>query len=68
MNGVVTETKQASTDGIQVLDTWMTGSVAHFDIRHDVADPFCSVGSVKYRETVQFWKSGAVAVNGALRS
>ncbi len=64
VNGVVTETKQASTDGIQVLDTWMTGSVAHFDIRHDVADPFCSVGSVKYRETVQFWKSGAVAVNG----
>ena len=64
VDGVVTETKQASPDGIQVLDTWMTTSVAHFDIRHDVADPFCVVGSVKYRETVQFWKSGAVAVNG----
>lgn len=64
VNGSVVETKQASPDGIQVLDTWMTGTVAHFDIRHDVADPFCAVGSVKYRETVQFWKSGSVAVNG----
>ncbi|MDZ8160254.1 hypothetical protein [Microbacterium aquimaris] len=64
VNGVVTETRQASPNGIEVLDTWVSGSVAHFDIRHDVQDPFCSVGSVKYRETVQFWQSGSVAVNG----
>ncbi len=64
VGGKVVETKQASPNGIEVLDTWMTSSVAHFDIRHDVGDPFCIVGSVKYRETVQFWKTGAVAVNG----
>lgn len=64
VGGSVVETKQANPDGIQVLDTWVSGGVAHFDVRHDVADPFCTVGSVKYRETVQIWRAGSVAVNG----
>ncbi|WOF22569.1 hypothetical protein N8K70_14395 [Microbacterium betulae] len=64
VGGKVVATKQASPNGIKVLDTWVKSGVAHFDIRHDVADPFCKVGSVKYRETVQIWRSGVVAVNG----
>lgn len=64
VGGKVVATKQASPNGIEVLNTWVKSGVAHFDIRHDVADPFCKVGSVKYRETVQIWRSGIVAVNG----
>lgn len=64
VGGSVVETKQANPNGIQVLDTWVSGGVAHFDVRHDVQDPFCLVGSVKYRETVQIWRAGSVAVNG----
>lgn len=64
VNGAVVATATASYDGIELLDTWVTGGVSHFDIHHDVGNPFCAAGSIKYRETVQFWQSGVVAVNG----
>lgn len=64
-NGAVVETRTASDAGIAVNNLWSNNGASGFEINHSVGNPFCSLGSIAYQETVQIWRFGMVAANGS---
>lgn len=65
VNGKLTETRRASASGIRLVNPGASSNYAEFRVDHDVANPFCSVGSIRYTEQVRMYRStGLVEVIG----
>lgn len=63
-NGVLIDTRTASADGIQITDTYASGSYAQARITHAVGNPYCSHGAITYDVMVRFYRSGMFEVVG----
>lgn len=64
-NGEYLESRRASSDGIELLNPQASRSYAQVVINHQVGNPFCSIGSITYHETLRMYRdSGLVEVVG----
>ena len=61
------ETRRASADGIVVQNPQISpNSYARFGVSHEVANPFCFAGAIRWVLTeVQIYKSGTISVSGS---
>ena len=65
VDGELAETRRASNSGIEIVNPGVSSNYAEFRVAHDVANPFCSVGSIRYNEQVRMYRgTGLVEVIG----
>ncbi|MEN2737895.1 hypothetical protein ABCS02_08900 [Microbacterium sp. X-17] len=56
--------RTASDAGIQISDVQVAGSYAQARVNHDVGNPFCSAGSIKYNVVFRWYRNGTFEVVG----
>ncbi|WP_162940348.1 hypothetical protein [Gryllotalpicola protaetiae] len=64
-DGVLVDTETASADGMTFTNVQHSGNFASVRLNHDVGNPFCSAGSIKYNANINFYRSGTVEVVGS---
>lgn len=65
VDGQLSETRRAAASGVQLVNPGASSNYAEFRVDHDVANPFCSVGSIRYNEQVRMYRgTGLVEVIG----
>lgn len=63
-SGGVKESRTASTSGIVFSERSVSSSLYQVKLSHEVGNPFCSTGAIRYTVYVNTWASGVMQVNG----
>lgn len=63
-SGGLKETRTASTNGIVFSERSVSSSLYQVKVSHEVGNPFCSTGAIRYSVYVNTWASGVMQVNG----
>ncbi|WP_292712966.1 hypothetical protein [Microbacterium sp. 67-17] len=63
-SGGLKETRTASTSGIVFSERSVSSSLYKVKVSHEVGNPFCSTGAIRYVVYVNTWASGVMQVNG----
>ncbi|MFT4230317.1 MAG: hypothetical protein QM602_08520 [Microbacterium sp.] len=63
-SGGLKETRTASTSGIVFSERSVSSSLYQVKLSHEVGNPFCSTGAIRYTVYVNTWASGVMQVNG----
>lgn len=58
------DSRTASDAGIQITDASSTTSYAQARVNHDVGNPFCAAGSIKYNVMFRWYRNGTFEVVG----
>lgn len=61
---ILIDERTASDAGIQISEVMSTGSYAQARVNHDVANPFCAAGSIKYNVIFRWYRNGTIEVVG----
>ncbi|WP_146076181.1 hypothetical protein [Rathayibacter rathayi] len=65
-SGDVIETRTASDAGMVFQNPTRSGNLVTFGVSHEVGDPFCVAGAVRYSLTwVKIYRSGSVSIEGS---
>lgn len=63
-SGGVKDTRTASDSGIVFSERSVSSSLYQVKLSHEVGNPFCSFGAIRYSVYVNTWSSGVMQVNG----
>lgn len=64
--GDVIETRTASDAGMVFQNPTRSGDLVTFGVSHEVGDPFCLAGAIRYSLTwVKIYRSGSVSIQGS---
>lgn len=58
------EERTASDTGIKIEEAYSTSAYAQARVNHDVGNPFCSAGSIKYNVMFRWYRNGTFEVVG----
>ncbi|MEA5453934.1 hypothetical protein SPF06_04285 [Sinomonas sp. JGH33] len=62
--GSFVDTRTASSAGMQFTEAYRSGSYAQVRFKHDVGNPYCSIGSIQYNVMNRFYRSGLIEMVG----
>lgn len=63
-SGGLKETRTASTSGIVFSERSVSSNLYQVKLSHEVGNPFCSTGAIRYTVYLNTWASGTMQVNG----
>ena len=63
-NGTLIESRTATFENTQIVNTYKSGAYAQTQWKHSVGNPFCNAGAITYDNTMRFYRSGTIEISG----